>query len=211
MHRIRILIADDHAIVRHGLRLVLNQVRDFEVVGEAINGKDAYNMVFDSVPHIALLDWKMPVMDGFEAARLIRRDMASTKTLILSGAALEAQLFERLEAVDGFIHKDCDSKNLIHAIRAVASGQAYLGPMITQALMQRSAIRPKPTSLPKLSSRELQVLKLMATPLTYREIANKLIITENTVHTYVKRILTKLEQPNRTQAVLSAMRLGFID
>ena len=210
MSPIRILIADDHAIVRHGLRLVLRQIPDFEIVAEASRGDDAHSMVFDTVPHVALLDWKMPVMDGFEAARLIRRDMASVKTLILSGAPMEDDLFERLEAVNGFIHKDTNATNLAHAIRTVASGQRYLGPLITQALMQRSTSMPKSPTMPKLSRRETEVLKLMATPMTYRDIADQLVITENTVQTYVKRILAKLNQPNRTQAVLAAMRHGLL-
>ena len=210
MPPIRILIAERHAIVRHGLRLVLRQIPDFEVVAEASNGDDAHSMVFDTVPHVALLDWQMPVMDGFEAARRIRRDMASTKTLILSGAAFEDRLFEQLEAVDGFIHKDTSAMNLAHAIRTVASGQRYLGPLITQALMQRSAKLPAKVTVPQLSRRETEVLMLMATPMTYREIADELVITENTVHTYVKRLFAKLDQPNRTQVVLAAMRHGLL-
>ena len=210
MPPIRILIADDHAIVRHGLRLILREIPDFEVVAEASNGEDAHSMVFDAVPHVALLDWKMRIMDGFEAARRIRRDMASTKTLILSGAAFEDQLFEQLDAVDGFLHKDTNAMNLAHAIRTVASGQRYLGPLITQALMQRTAKLPATDRPPKLSRREAQVLKLMATPMTYREIANELIIAENTVQTYVKRLFIKLNQPNRTQAVLAGMRYGLL-
>lgn len=208
---IRILIADDHDIVRHGLRLVLSQIDDFEVVAEASNGEDAYNLASDTVPDVALLDWKMPVMDGFTAAQLIKRHATPTKTLILSGAPIETHLFERLDTVHGFIHKDTNSTNLAHAIRTVASGQRYLGPLIAQALIQHSLNVSQPVAAPSLSQRELQVLQLMATPVTYREMAAQLMIGESTVHTYVKRILAKLEQPNRTQAVLAALRTGLID
>jgi len=115
-----------------------------------------------------------------------------------------------LEAVDGFIHKDTNAMNLAHAIRTVASGQRYLGPLITQALIQRSAKLSTQAHVPQLSRRDTEVLMLMATPMTYREIGDQLVITENTVHTYVKRLFAKLNQSNRTQAVLAAMRHGLL-
>jgi NarL family two-component system response regulator LiaR len=211
MTPIRILIADDHAVVRRGLVLVLRQQPDFEIVGEARNGEEAYNMVFDAVPDVALLDWKMPKMDGITAARNIRRDMATTRTLILSGAPLDEDLFEALGEINGFVHKDISPDNLAHAIRVVASGQRYLGPLVTQELIQRS-LRPVGQEVirPKLSPRELEVLNLMATPATYREIADELMIGETTVRTHVKRIMIKLDQPNRTQTVIAGLRLNLI-
>ncbi|MCO5190401.1 MAG: response regulator transcription factor [Anaerolineae bacterium] len=211
MSPIRILIADDHAVVRRGLILVLRQQADFEIVGEARNGEEAYSMVFDVVPDVALLDWKMPQMDGITAARNIRRDMALTKTLILSGAPLDDDLFDALGEINGFVHKDISPENLAHAIRVVASGKRYLGPLITQELIQRS-LRPveKASDRPQLSPRELEVLQLMATPATYREIADELMIGETTVRTHVKRIMIKLDQPNRTQTVIAGLRLNLI-
>ncbi len=210
MNKIRILIADDHAVVRHGLRLVLRQIDDFEVVAEAGNGEDAYNMIFDTVPDVALLDWKMPRIDGIEAAKLIRRDMSSTKVLILSGAPIDDNVLDYLDHIDGFIHKDTNAINLAHAIRAVANGERFLGALMTQALIQHSLRQHEMTVRPNLSKRETEVLTLMATPLTYREMAEQLILAETTIHTYVKRILSKLDQPNRTQAVIAAMRSGLI-
>lgn len=211
MSPIRILIADDHAVVRRGLILVLRQQADFEIVGEARNGEEAYSMVFDVVPDVALLDWKMPQMDGITAARNIRRDMALTKTLILSGAPLDDDLFDALGEINGFVHKDISPENLAHAIRVVASGKRYLGPLITQELIQRSLRTvEKVSDRPQLSPRELEVLQLMATPATYREIADELVIGETTVRTHVKRIMIKLDQPNRTQTVIAGLRLNLI-
>ncbi len=205
---IRILIADDHAVVRRGLALVLQQEPDFEIVGEAKNGQDAYNQIFDSVPHVVLLDYKMPVWDGFVAAQHIRRDMASAKVLIISGFPLTDEIFDQLNGVHGFVLKDISPANLAHAIRAIVSGQRYFGPQVTQALLQRR--RRVSVEKPSLSPRELEVLRLMATSATYREIATQLIIAESTVHTYVRRILKKLDQSKRTQAVLKAMEHGLL-
>lgn len=208
MKKIRILIADDHAVVRRGLALVLKQEPDFEIVGEAHDGQDAYNRIFDLVPDIALLDYKMPHWDGFTAAKQIRRDMASVRVIILSGAPLEDEIFDRLDDVHGYVHKEISPANLARAIRAVASGERYFDPSITQALLkQRTTSSKKAVSL---SPRELEVLQLMATPATYRDIAEELIVAESTVHTYVRRILKKLDQPNRTQAVLFANRSGLL-
>ncbi len=209
MKMIRILLADDHAVVRRGLALVLKQEPDFEVVGEAHDGEDAYNRIFDLAPDIVLLDYKMPRWDGFTAARNIRRDMASARVIILSGAPLEDEIFDRLDDVHGYVHKEISPANLARAIRAVARGERYFDPMITQALLKQRSASSK-ASPPTLSPREHEVLRLMATPATYREIADQLIVAESTVHTYVRRILKKLDQPNRTQAVLAANRDGLL-
>jgi DNA-binding NarL/FixJ family response regulator len=117
------------------------------------------------------------------------------------------------DGVDGFVHKDISPRQLAHAIRVVASGKSYLGPEITQVLINRSQSRSRsntPPAIPALSAREMEVLNLMATPATYREIGEQLFIGEETVRTYAKRIFTKLDQPNRTQAVIMAIRVGLI-
>lgn len=212
--KIRILLADDHEVVRRGLSLVLRQELDFEIVGEAENGAEAVSMVFDLVPDLALLDWKMPQMDGLQAAREIKKNMASVRTMILSGAAVETAVLDALDdGVDGFVHKDISPRQLAHAIRVVAGGKSYLGPEVTQALISRSHTANQLTNHlphPALSPREMEVLNLMATPATYREIGEQLYIGEETVRTYAKRIFTKLDQPNRTQAVIMAIRAGLI-
>ncbi|MCP4363184.1 MAG: response regulator transcription factor [Chloroflexi bacterium] len=207
----RILIADDHAVVRQGLVLVLNQEQDFEVVGEAKNGAEAVSLVADTTPHLALLDWKMPKMDGLQAAQAIKKKTPSVHTLLLSGAPVETAVLDALDqGVDGFVHKDISSDGLCHAIRVVAGGQRYLGSEITQALLARSrqtAVSPQPISL---SPRELEVLQLMATPVTYKEMALQLNISETTIHTHVKRIFAKMNQSTRTQAVIMGLRTGLI-
>ena len=213
MKKIRILIADDHVVVRHGLKLVLRQEPDFEVVAEAENGRDALSLIYDTLPDVALLDWKMPGLDGLATAAQMKQSVAWIHTLILSGAPVEAAALDALEnGVDGFVHKDVSPQGLAHAIRQVAAGKRYLGPEITQALLERSR-RPEPNEEPppSLSPRELEILALMATAATYKEMAFRLNISDATVHTYVKRIFTKLNQPTRTQAVITALRLNLID
>lgn len=210
---IRILIADDHQVVRHGLALVLRQEPDFEVVGEARDGREAVSLAVELQPDIILMDWKMPRMDGLQAARSISENVATTRILMLSGAALDSAVFDALDqGIDGFVSKDVSPANLAHAVRVVAGGKPYLGPEITQALIARSRQTPAPPAgeRPSLSPRETEVLQLMATPQTYREIGEQLHISEETVRTYVKRILAKLEQPNRTQAVLAGLRHSLI-
>lgn len=210
---IRILIADDHEVVRRGLTLVLSQEPDFEVIGEACDGQEAVSRVIELNPDILLLDWKMPRLDGVFAAREIRRQTANTRVLMLSGASVETAVLDALDqGIDGYVHKDISPSDLAHAIRVVNSGRSYLGPLITKALIDRSR-RPMQSSLenrPSLSQRELEVLNLMVTPATYRQIGEQLHISEETVRTYVKRILNKLEQPNRTQAVIAGLRKGLI-
>ena len=213
MSKIRILIVDDHEVVRRGLALVLDQEPDFQIIGEACDGQEAVSMVFDTVPDLVLLDWKMPRLDGVAAAKEIRQQLATTRILMLSGAPVEAAVFDALDqGIDGFVHKDISPVDLAHAIRIVAEGKPYLGPDIMQALVRYSR-RDKPPmtqARPSLSDRELEVLNLMATPATYRQIGEQLYIGEETVRTYVKRILNKLDQPNRTQAVIAAIRADLI-
>ncbi len=214
MTQIRILLADDHEVVRRGLSLVLRQEPDFAIVGEAQDGAEAVALTAQLAPNLALLDWKMPGMDGLQAAQAIKQQNPQTRTLLLSGAPVESAALDALDnGVDGFVHKDISPANLAHAIRVVAGGQRYLGPEVTQALIARS-LQPVPETAvapaPPLSDRELEVLNLMATPATYREIGEQLFIGEETVRTYAKRIFTKLNQPNRTQAVITALRRGLI-
>jgi DNA-binding NarL/FixJ family response regulator len=210
---INILIVDDHEVVRRGLALLLRQEKDFQVIGEARDGREAVALAIELQPDIVLLDWKMPRMDGLQAAHRIKQHVATTRCLMLSGAPLETAVFDGLDqGIDGFVHKDSSPDDLFYAIRTVSRGNSYLGPEITEALIERSrqAPLPLPENLPALSDREMEVLQLMATPATYKQIARQLHIGEETVRTYVKRILAKLDQPNRTQAVLAGIRHGYI-
>lgn len=211
--KIRILIADDHEVVRRGLALVLRQEADFAIVGEADNGQAAVALAAQLLPDLVLLDWKMPQLDGLQAAQQMKAARPDVRTLVLSGAPVETAVLDVLDdGVDGFVHKDISPSGLAHAIRVVASGKPYLGPEITQALIERSHQPQTAVSSPytPLSDREMDVLTLMATPATYREMGEQLFIGEETVRTYAKRILTKLNQPNRTQAVIAALRAGLI-
>lgn len=211
-NEIRLLIADDHQVVRRGLVLVLRQEPDITVVGEAENGETAVSLTTELTPDLVLLDWKMPVMNGLKAAQAIKAQHPHIRTLILSGAGVETAVLDALDqGIDGFIQKDVSSVGLAHAIRTVANGGTYLGPEVSKALLKRSrtAAAPPP-NFTKPSPRELEILQLMATSATYKEIAAQLHISETTVHTHVKRLFTKLNQPNRTQAVIAGLRLGLI-
>ncbi len=210
MSRIRILIADDHEVVRAGLALVLRQEPDFEVVGEAQNGTETVHKAHQLKPDLVLLDWKMPDMDGVTAARTIRQQTPSVRILVLSGAPIEDNILDSLETgVDGFVHKAISPTNLILAIRVVAGGHSYMAPEVTHALLERAQLGGKKEYV-SLSGRELDVLRLMATPATYRQIGEQLSISEETVRTHAKSILAKLKQPNRTQAVIAALRAHLI-
>lgn len=209
MKKIRIVVADDHEVVRKGLMLVLRQEVDFEIAGEAHNGRDAVALAAEQEPDLILLDWKMPEMDGLTAAATIRRQTPGVRTLILSGAPIEAAALDALDAgVDGFVHKDTSPADLAEAIRIVAGGQTFLGPEIKDALAERARTAAAPEAA--LSPREMDVLQLMATAATYREIGEQLYISEETVRSHAKSILAKLDQPNRTQSVIAAIRAGLI-
>ena len=210
MKKIRILIVDDHEVVRKGLALVLRQEADIEIIGEAETGEEAIVKVQALKPDLVMLDWKMPGMDGVTAARAIRQHVPTTRILVLSGAPIEDDVLDSLEkGVDGFVHKAISPASLALAIRVVASGQPYLSPQVTQSLIARAQqgyIREDVS----LTNRELEVLQLMATPATYRQIGTQLNVSEETVRTHVKNILTKLKQPNRTQAVIVGLRAHLI-
>ncbi len=208
---IKILIADDHQVVRHGLKLALNIENDIEVLGDASNGAELLFMLKELEPDLVLLDWKMPRMDGLETARNIKQTYPQIKTLLLTGAPVENSALDALDnGVDGFVHKNISPAVLCHAIREVAAGRRFLGTEISQALIEKSRRPSKQEQKASLSDREQEVLELMATSATYQEIADQLMISETTVRTYVKRIFAKLDQPNRTQAVVEGLRLGLI-
>jgi DNA-binding NarL/FixJ family response regulator len=213
MSELAILIADDHDVVRRGLALVLNLEAGFRVVGEACNGVQAITEADRLNPDIVLLDLKMPEMDGHMAAGYIKMRHPNSRVILLSGAEIDEDVFEALESgVDGYVSKEVSPQELAHAIRIVAAGERYIHVSVTNALLNR--VRPLAHEAilekPHLSTRENDVLKLMASPLTYREIGQKLFISEETVRTHVKSILAKLGQPNRTQAVVESVRLGLI-
>ncbi len=210
---IRILIVDDHAMVRQGLSLALNLQPDLTIIGEAGSGGDGVTLAQKLQPDVILLDLNMPDLDGLEVMQRVRRLSPQTRVLILSGIHADARVFATIEAgVDGYIVKDATTTELAQAIRSVAAGDAYLHPLITRALTRHLHNPPaQPATLrPRLTARELSVLQLMATSATNRAIAEQLSVSEETVRTHVKNILRKLDQPNRTQAVLAGVRRGLI-
>ncbi len=212
-HKIRILIADDHAVVRRGLVMVLRLEPDFEIVGEADNGRQALELAQQLQPDLVLLDFVMPEMDGQETMLALRTKMPQIRVLVLSGVELDDRVLDLLAAgVDGYVMKDVEPDELIKAIRTVAKGEAYLHPSLARQVLQRMTQRTTPaTPQVHLTPREREVLRCMATPATYRKIANQLFVTEETIRSHAKNILSKLEQPNRAQAVLAAVRIGLID
>jgi DNA-binding NarL/FixJ family response regulator len=212
--RTRLLIVDDHAVVRKGLVMVLRLEPDFEVVGEAENGRRAVELAQQLRPDLVLLDLVMPEMDGKAAVRALQTALPGIHILILTGIELDEGAMEVLAAgVDGYVPKDIEPDELAQAIRAVARGEAYLHPSLARRVLARMTGRAhSPGSLPKiqLTPREVEVLRYMATPATYREIAGQLVVSEETVRSHAKHILSKLHQPNRAQAVLAAVRAGLI-
>lgn len=210
---IRILIIDDHAMVRQGLSLALNLQPDLTIIGEAGSGSDGVILAQKLQPDVILLDLNMPDLDGLEVMQRVRRLSPHSHVLILSGIHADARVFATIEAgVDGYIVKDATTTELAQAIRSVAAGDAYLHPLITRALTRHLHNLPaQPATLrSRLTARELSVLQLMATSATNRTIAEQLSVSEETVRTHVKNILRKLDQPNRTQAVLEGVRRGLI-
>jgi DNA-binding NarL/FixJ family response regulator len=213
----RILLADDHAVVRRGLEMVLSLEKDFQVVGDAANGEEAIAEVKRLAPDLVLMDVKMPRLDGIAAAREIKRLSPRTRILMLTGIELDNEIVQALEAgADGYVLKEVSPEELVHAVRVIGSGEAYLQPAVTRRVLDRmrgSSRGRESAKLPgeSLTPRESEVLELMGTSATNKEIAEKLSISEETVRSHTKSILSKLAQPNRTQAVLYALRLGLID
>ncbi|MEI8308652.1 MAG: response regulator transcription factor [Chloroflexales bacterium] len=211
---IRVLIVDDHAVVRRGLQSMLDLESDIQVVGDAESGVSAVEKARNLSPGLVLLDLKMPGMGGALTCRTIKAVSPHSRVLILTGVDTEQEVMTALEhGADGYVLKDAPADELLHAIRVIAGGQAYLQPSITRRVLRRLSANnaPLPPLLPpQLTPRELDVLRLMATSRSNKEIAESLTVTEETVRSHIKSILGKLRQPNRMQAVLAAMRLGII-
>lgn len=212
----RILIADDHAVVRRGLEMVLTLEKDFQVIGDAANGDEAIDKAKRLSPDLVLLDIKMPRVDGIAAAREIKKYCPRTRVLMLTGIEMDSEIVLALEAgADGYVLKDVSPEELIRAIRVIGEGEAYLQPSVTKRVLQRvrgsGRLRRDPHLIEQLTPREHEILTLMATSATNKEIAGNLSISEETVRSHSKNILAKLGQPNRTQAVLYALRNGLID
>jgi DNA-binding NarL/FixJ family response regulator len=207
---IRILIVDDHAVVRKGLAMVLRLEPDFEVIGEAENGRVGLEVAKNLIPDIVLVDLVMPEMDGQEMALALRKSNPKIKIMMLTGTEVDDRVFDLVAAgIEGYVLKNIEPAELVRAIHAVVHGEAYLHPDVMKKIVGK--MQPQHTNLVSLTPREHEVLEWMATPNTYRQIAAQLSVGEETIRSHAKNILEKMKQPNRAQAVLAAMKVGLIE
>jgi DNA-binding NarL/FixJ family response regulator len=204
----RVLIVDDHSVVREGLRMFLARDPDLEVVGEATNGSQAIEQAKRLQPDVVIMDLLMPVLDGMAATRVIRSKLPETEVLVLTSVLERASVVEaiRVGAI-GYLLKDTRADELRTAIKAAAAGRVHLSPQASSYLLD--SVR-RPECLSTLTSREMDVLYLLAKGHSNREIAHALHLVEETVKFHVRHILAKLGVESRTQAVLAAIRLGMV-
>jgi DNA-binding NarL/FixJ family response regulator len=217
---IRVLLADDQALVRSGFRVLVQAAGDMEVVGEAGNGEQAVDLARGLRPDVVLMDIRMPVLDGLAATRAISAepDLAGVRILILTTFDEDSYVFQALRAgAAGFLVKDADTEELLHAIRVVAAGQALLTPAATRALIEAYVARPEPAVpatphmvLRVLTEREREVLALVGVGLSNEEIATALVLSPATARTHVSRVMTKLAARDRAQLVVAAYESGLV-
>jgi DNA-binding NarL/FixJ family response regulator len=208
---IRILIVDDHAVVRKGLAMVLRLEPDLEVVGEAENGRAGLAAAQRLNPDVALVDLVMPEMNGQQMALALRKSNPEIKVMMLTGTDVDDRVFELVAAgIEGYLLKNIEPSELVRAIHGVVHGEAYLHPDVMKKVLKRMSQQPGQAGSVSLTPREQEVLEWMATSNTYKQIALQLGVGEETIRTHAKNILEKLNEPNRAQAVLSAIRLGLI-
>ncbi|MFE5540974.1 response regulator [Streptomyces sp. NPDC056519] len=214
---IRALIADDQIMIRQGFTALLEPEPDIQVVGQAADGVEAAALTAQLRPDVVLMDIRMPGLNGIEATRqILQNPDTTTKILILTTFDLDEYVYQALRAgASGFLLKDASAEQLVHAVRVVAAGEGLLAPTITKRLLTRFAhMEAPPLALPDqdspLTERETEVLLLIAQGLSNSEIATRLVIADQTVKTYVGRILAKLDLRDRTQAAIYAYETGLI-
>jgi NarL family two-component system response regulator LiaR len=210
-HAIRVLIVDDHTIVRKGIRIFLSEMSDIQVVGEAENGLDAISLAKQLEPDVILMDLLMPKMDGIDATRQITAKQPKVRVLVLTSFVGDEKIFPAIKAgAMGYLLKDSEPSELIQSIYRVYRGEPSLHPMIARKMMKEILEQPltKSTSEP-LTAREVEVLQLLAKGLSNDEIAAQLVISEVTVRTHISHLLAKLHMANRVQATLYALREGI--
>ena len=207
---IRVLVVDDQAIVRKGIRALLAEVERIEVVGEAGDGQEAADQARELQPDVILMDLVMPHVDGIEAIRQITRDQAA-RILVLTSFAGDDKVFPAIKAgALGYLLKDSEPEDLLRGIEQVHRGEPSLHPTIARKVLREMQRPPEHTPTHDLlTDRELEVLRLVATGLTNREIAEKLVVTEATVRSHVSNVLSKLHLANRVQATLYALQEGL--
>lgn len=205
---IRIVVVDDHSVVRQGLRMFLSLDPELEVIGEANNGQEAIEQVNALKPDVVLMDLLMPVMDGITATQIIRKEHPDTEVIALTSVLEDTAVVNAVRAgAIGYLLKDTQGDELCQAIKAAANGQVQLSPKAAERLMRE--IRA-PESPEKLTERETEVLRQLAAGKSNKEIASEMYISETTVKTHVSNILMKLGVPSRTQAALYAVRIGLV-
>ncbi|MCQ6270211.1 response regulator transcription factor [Pseudarthrobacter sp. R1] len=217
---ITVLLVDDQPLLRMGFRLILEGEEDLRIVGEASNGAEAVRQVRELNPDVVLMDVRMPLLDGIEATRAITESGACSRIIILTTFDVDEYAFAGLQAgASAFLLKDAAPSELINAVRLVASGDAVVAPRVTQRLLEtyvRGAAKPAPAApapdplLADLTPRETEMLQAMAEGLSNAEIAHRYFLSEATVKTHVRRILTKLHLRDRVQAVVYAYETGLV-
>jgi two-component system, NarL family, response regulator LiaR len=206
---IRILLADDHAVVRQGLRMFLSLDPELDVIGEAVDGAQALKLAHELQPDVILMDLLMPVMDGIEAIGRVRKELPDTEVIALTSVLEDSSVIGAIRAgAIGYLLKDTESDELIRAIKAAAGGQVQLSPKAAARLMRE--VRA-PDTTEALTERETEVLRLIAQGKSNKEVAHILTIGEKTVKTHVSSILSKLNVSSRTQAALYAVRIGLVN
>ena len=218
---IRVLIADDHALFRRGLASVLDEEQDIELVGQASDGAEAVTRAGEALPDIVLMDIRMPKVSGIEAARAMKEAAPSAKIVMLTISDEEEDLFEAIRSgASGYLLKDIPLDEVADAVRAVYGGQSLINPSMAGKLLTEFATlnrrdqeteRPQQVPAPKLTDREMEVLKLVARGMNNRDIAKELFISENTVKNHVRNILEKLQIHSRMEAVMIAVREKLIE
>jgi DNA-binding NarL/FixJ family response regulator len=205
---IRVLIVDDHSVVRQGLRMFLGLDSDIEIVGEAADGAEAVRLARELTPDVVLMDLLMPVLDGIAATATIRKEQQDTEVIALTSVLEDQSVVGAVKAgAIGYLLKNTEADALARAIKAAAAGQVQLSPEAAARLMREVRVPESPEAL---SGREIDVLRLLAEGLSNKEIARSLQIGEKTVKTHVSNVLAKLNVASRTQAALYAVRLGLV-
>jgi len=211
--RIRVLIVDDHTIVRSGVRLLLEGEPDIDVVGEALDGGEALDRVQALRPDVVLMDIAMPVMDGLEATRRIKAQWSEVNVLVLTMHRSDDYFFEMLKSgASGYVLKSADTGELINAVRVVARGEVYLYPTMARQLVQDyvSRVGGSLESEVPLSPREREVMRLLAEGYSNKEIAEKLVVSPSTVHTHRSNLMSKLGLSSRRELIRYARKYGLL-
>jgi NarL family two-component system response regulator LiaR len=214
--KIRILIADDHPMIRAGTHALLNTIEEFEVLAEACDGEEAVKMASDLKPDVIIMDIVMPKLNGVEATRLIKQASPATAVLILTAYSDIAYILGLLEAgACGYLLKDASGEELIGAINAVRSGESVLGPEVTRKLLERVSKQPgvSAAAVPEvqLTPREIEILRLASKGLSNKDIANRLFLSLRTVKAHLTNIFSKMGCGSRTDAIIRGLKAGYIN